>query len=1760
MAATESGGIINWSGSDAVVDDLDGISGVTKLTIGSGALEYNMWKLNNRVLNVTGSPVIDENNEILFDSNAPDRSLRIASGGSLTLGDETMVNGATLRPEWTPIRFSKSAGAGASEGNADLSVDGTLTQFGGGILSAGIIAFNTNATIRLVSGYMRGTHATRSTRIRQRSTNLRIEDVYRVYGSLRFDFFQPPVTAVGFEPGYTSLGGFQAVSSVVPGGSNSKFLFENFDVKGATYAGDAYGKAKVEFKNLELRDELLVTHNASGGASLPVTKVVKEFQLDVKDVDGNVVEGARFHIGDVNNGSRYQSDASWNDGTTENFVNDRSYSDVSGSNGKTPVTTILTRALREGQSIGGVYERTNTNAYSGTTVVDYRSKNNSYDDVFDIHVWSYKHLYARLNNVEMIGRGVKVIPVVLLEDSNVDEEDDTVVAGYSTKFNVSATDIRVMQDATLDELYDYLKYLKTTVSGIVMAGVDRYIGAAIGKKLNIGGINCSVDSGVTLSRGGNFDELETVGRAAGDGTYDVDLTDDRGSVFTINVNSSIARVYVVEKRDGHDDVVHTSMVTPSGGNGQYKFNVHGSSTLEVTVKAPGLLPVIRREYVVARQLTVSINLGDDVNVDEGRLDAIEESVMNGLTLDYVNYGVATFRTSLTPSTGSVDDTVAMIDMLLSSENGIKLLAHYGTGTVDENNRLSEADVELSNFPTIVDVAFWRNKFYVLSNLNSAKLHRLDMDGTEEAVVDIPSASPGLAGSPNGIAVHRNKVYIVYLRSSGDAANVHGRVRVFDSGTLSELTDETWELTMPNGVVNKSPYGIAFTPSHILILTLSGTVVRYDYNKMLDSTMETFQLSGVGTDNNHPLSMSVSNKHIVVLNLGTSVVSVYDMDGSAAVDRDGDVITHSVVGDSGIGYGAGIAYVGGGLGLYAYRYEELLHLDDLVHGTDIGVPVRFHRKTMDIHSDYVEFDKDDGLTLEQIAKIGVACRDESGNEYFAPFRDNGRVLFSDQSEIVVLTSAEAENAAVAVAGNMSFTDRFKRLLVDEIYGIDARGYNEDHTFGKLLNMMALNTADSVWADTDLASDSSGSAGHLLRELALRLNTTVVGKIDNLDVAVSSRLPVSGYVSPPTVGEIRTELEKTGTKITDIKAKTDKLSFTSGNVNSRVKSIDNADVEIIRDSIWEIGTSSLTDDGSIGKHLAELTSGSGSGGGLTSSQASDLSAIKSKTDGLKFVGDDVKATLDSEEVDVGKVKGTAVTGIADFRGSSSGGSVDLSATNTKIDGVKSVVDDIKTETDKIQGIADGVSNIPTTPTGLTSSQAAQLSAIKNKTDDLNFVGDDVKATLDGETVTTDAASRTASKADVSGLATSSEISSLDTVVDGVKAKTDKLKFSGDDVKVTLDGEEVDVGKVKGSAVSGVGDFKADRVSIDTSSLATQSSLDAVNSSVSAIKNKTDVMRFVGDADASGTKKISADADITLGAGATVNVDLTDTNEKLDELIGNVDVKVSSRMAKKDFIVGRSGGVSSMGAFEVKANVVKVGGKTVKSVEEFKDGVNVEDIVGEIERENGVLRSVEKKIGRVRFDSNGKIVATLDGEKVSVDDESRNAMKVVGFSKVEDLKNVESNIMGLVGQRDIEVGKRMNSIDVDVGSVDRQVSEIRVLVEDIKAGVSGKSSVEDIGGVIERVERISGVVEEIQERVGKFVFESESVSGDRERVRSVGDMKVSVVGNKGDDDIKENSKMSSSEKIQKGEVEYEDDGEFVVVKDKDGSEVKRYKVGGG
>jgi uncharacterized protein YwbE len=166
--------------------------------------------------------------------------------------------------------------------------------------------------------------------------------------------------------------------------------------------------------------------------------------------------------------------------------------------------------------------------------------------------------------------------------------------------------------------------------------------------------------------------------------------------------------------------------------------------------------------------------------------------------------------------------------------------------------------------------------------------------------------------------------------------------------------------------------------------------------------------------------------------------------------------------------------------------------------------------------------------------------------------------------------------------------------------------------------------------------------------------------------------------------------------------------------------------------------------------------------------NIGLIKTVTDKFLFDGSNFVKSVEqvltcsqfdpaTDEVDIGKVKGTGVTSVDDFKADVSG-----LATQTSVDTIDGIVDSILTETQSHPTLAE--------------IEATTVLAKEGN------VETHVTASLNAY----DPPTRTEATADKDAILI--EVNANETKIDAVKTQTDKMNFTGTDIKATLDGEVV------------------------------------------------------------------------------------------------------------------------------------------------------------------------------------------------------------------------------------------------------------------------------------------------------------------------------------------------------------------------------------
>lgn len=213
-------------------------------------------------------------------------------------------------------------------------------------------------------------------------------------------------------------------------------------------------------------------------------------------------------------------------------------------------------------------------------------------------------------------------------------------------------------------------------------------------------------------------------------------------------------------------------------------------------------------------------------------------------------------------------------------------------------------------------------------------------------------------------------------------------------------------------------------------------------------------------------------------------------------------------------------------------------------------------------------------------------------------------------------------------------------------------------------------DSILADTNELQTNQGNW----------VTATGFSTHDPADVVTAMQAVAGDFKADVSGLATAADLATVDSNVDDIKAVTVKLDTALESDGAVYRFTENALEEAptggsapsaadIADAVWDEATAGHTGAGTTGAAL--IAAGSAGDpwttelpGSYTGTQAGKVIAdVKTKTDGLNFTGTDVKATLDGEEVDVGKVKGTALTSVDDFKADTSNLALEATAQSIK-----------------------------------------------------------------------------------------------------------------------------------------------------------------------------------------------------------------------------------------------------------------------------------------------------------------------------------------------------------------------------------------------------------------------------------------------------------------------------------------------------------------
>ncbi len=492
-----SGSVITQTGTDT---DLSGLSSISGVTI-SSQTGVNVYNIGNRRLIVQGTLTIDPEKEMLIIGYDSGELVRVEGSGHLIIGKEIIQNGFARYSEGMAI-FLEDTPQGFT--NRFSFYNNATFTWNGGVISiyAGKFGFyGDTVTVRAKSSNAKLIYRTQDpeNQIRQETDDFISTGFSLIHGDLTIVGTGQQLN--GYQP--TQSTGAIAFSSATP---NVDVILKGYEGGGRGNTVDIkhWGGSRPILINSALGSNLICGPHISGhGNAYGIALVKQEFKLTAKNVAGNGISNAKFFIKDTNHGNR---ETYSKEGHTVNNSADKIYTGITNSSGSTPTVEILLAAniVNTGNS-----DAPNTGSYAW----DYRGKNNDHSDLFDVNVWSYKHSYVQLSNIEMKGVNEKEVSTTLFDDPNItkaNESDAAAINGIAVTHNTSddTGTITITGTVTLCDLYDKIKYDKVN-NNINEPTISTLATTVTGKILKLGNYQLILAEGSKIQPCYKFEKIET---------------------------------------------------------------------------------------------------------------------------------------------------------------------------------------------------------------------------------------------------------------------------------------------------------------------------------------------------------------------------------------------------------------------------------------------------------------------------------------------------------------------------------------------------------------------------------------------------------------------------------------------------------------------------------------------------------------------------------------------------------------------------------------------------------------------------------------------------------------------------------------------------------------------------------------------------------------------------------------------------------------------------------------------------------------------------------------------------------------------------------------------------------------------------------------------------------------------------------------------------------------------------------------------------
>ena len=664
-------------------------SGMDREVLGDAENSRNIaqYILDGTQLRVSGAQYMDPTSESLnFNEDCPNITLEIANGGLLRVGEERENDdGSKTYPVGAFVVIGQKGPHHANASDSQFTVEdgATFESNGGTLITQGTTHWLAGSKIRIKElTWYNGpdtetqTPATFPAFLSPRisSTDVDIDGMRIIGGTLQINA-GTGISLSNITPERMSGG----LSVNQPGIAVSDFFtFEGINGNhGSTVDIGTFNGQKARATNSRTGSELVmdisnIVHNSRSFGVLEVTqKVIPE----IKDSEGNVITGGYLYGKDYTHGTRTnwtaKNDFGGNASSAVNYTDDREYGGPLDSDGKIELDIL---------SAVKVY---NSPAQGTAVAYNYRTKDGDDTDKFDLAYWNYDFLGTVIPTVL---KGIKTVlaPWTIFADTSVTSTAAEAAAITGIAIDHTAKTIDITESHTLDDLYDYAKYLKTTEAGVKLPTMATIFLTPSGSDLDLADYAVEVSgSGVVLSPGTMFKTLRTTAALTleSGGTVTIIYRDSSGLTLELHTNPVEALLRIEEYDSAGTTLNNTYDDETSDSDGLYSRQFPVDAQLRVYQKKHGYF-FHRTDHSMADGSELDLTLTPIAHIDtaqdlSGFLGESDSGIENRIWFDYDstnhkgNWIVGEMNTS-----GQFIKTASLIDHRISTQDGLAFFAHF----------------------------------------------------------------------------------------------------------------------------------------------------------------------------------------------------------------------------------------------------------------------------------------------------------------------------------------------------------------------------------------------------------------------------------------------------------------------------------------------------------------------------------------------------------------------------------------------------------------------------------------------------------------------------------------------------------------------------------------------------------------------------------------------------------------------------------------------------------------------------------------------------------------------------------------------------------------------------------------------------------------------------------------------------------------------------------------------------------------------------